>query len=267
MEESNEEIAERSSQQSNLPSCNVEESNEEITDLVGTIKDVEDSNMSPGTRRICVNKLIEIMMHLFDTSQCKLVHLEELVDAHESDILLPPRSQKKRSNLKKECKRQTEAMSRDLKNPPTWLEGSNTLNYDDMSRCMNAKKTIARADKQLAMRINAENDAGDDNNNMCNTVKVAARCSGSACTQIASSTTFLHREAGTDRLQELKDRVSVCCKGSKRRGRRLKQNLGLKMREGKKELSFRCFKWIAKKLLESDKKEDVFNHAFFLLDW
>ena len=281
MEESNETIVQRTSQQNQSPSnnieqineesvepsYNIEESNEQIIDLVGTVKEAEDSNISPCTRRIYINKLIEIMIHLFDTSQCKLAYLEELVDAHESDILLPVRSQKKRSNLKKECKRQIEAMSRDLKNPPIRLEGSDALNYDDISRYMNAKKTIVRADKQLVRRMNTENDEGDDNNNTCNTVKVAVRCSGSTYTQIASSIAFLYREVGIDRPQELKDRVSVYCKGSKRRGRRLKQNLGLKIREGKKELSFRCFKLIAKKLFESDKKEDVFNHTFFLLDW
>ena len=72
IEEFNEESAERTSQQSNLPSCNTEESNEEIADLVGTVKEAEDSNISPCTRRIYINKLIEIMTHIFDTSQCKL---------------------------------------------------------------------------------------------------------------------------------------------------------------------------------------------------
>ena len=40
----------------------MEDSNEEIADLVGTVKDVEDSNISPGTQRIYTNKLIEIMI-------------------------------------------------------------------------------------------------------------------------------------------------------------------------------------------------------------
>ena len=47
---------------------NIEDSIEYIADLVGTAKDAEDSNISPRTQWIYANKLIEIIMHLFNTS-------------------------------------------------------------------------------------------------------------------------------------------------------------------------------------------------------
>ena len=43
--------------------------NDSIINLVGSIKEVEDSNIAAGTRQTYQNRLIEIMTHLFDTKQ------------------------------------------------------------------------------------------------------------------------------------------------------------------------------------------------------
>ena len=63
------------------------------------------------------------------------------------------------------------------------------------------------------------------------------------------------------------DALSLCNKGSKRRGKKLKQNLGLKIEEGKKPMSFQVYSFLCKKMFESDKREHVFAHLFLVLDW
>ena len=46
-----------------------------------------------------------------------------------------------------------------------------------------------------------------------------------------------------------------------------KQKLGLKITEGKREMSKSAYSALAKILFESEAKEDVFAHLFLILDW
>ena len=64
----------------------------------------------------------------------------------------------------------------------------------------------------------------------------------------------------------MKAGISLYCKGSKRKGRQLKQDLGLEISEGKKPMSQEVFSSSAKKLFTSKKKEHIFAHLFLILD-
>ena len=64
-------------------------------------------------------------------------------------------------------------------------------------------------------------------------VQVAVRCSNSVYTGIGSAIAFLYRKCGIKRPEKLKDSISLYCKGSKRRRTTLKQQLALKINEGK----------------------------------
>ena len=63
------------------------------------------------------------------------------------------------------------------------------------------------------------------------------------------------------------DALSLHNKGSKRRGKKLKQNLGLKIEEGKQPMSFKVHSFLYKKLFESISREHVFARLFLILDW
>ena len=69
------------------------------------------------------------------------------------------------------------------------------------------------------------------------------------------------------RTTEIKEGMLVYYKGSKRKGRHLKQSLGLVISEGKKPMSREVYSFIAKKMFISEKREHIFNHLFLLLDW
>ena len=53
---------------------------------------------------------------------------------------------------------------------------------------------------------------------------------------ITSSVAYSHRQCGVTRPKKLTDALSLYNKGSKRRGKKLNQNLGLKLEEGKQPM-------------------------------
>ena len=61
--------------------------------------------------------------------------------------------------------------------------------------------------------------------------------------------------------------MKIFISGLQRTGLEEKQQLGLKIREGKKPMSVEVFEFLAKNLLHSKKKEDIFCHLFLVLDW
>ena len=93
------------------------------------------------------------------------------------------------------------------------------------------------------------------------------RCSNSVYTGIGSVIHFLYRQCGIEIPAKLKDSISLYCKGSKSCGATLKQQLVLKITEGKRPMSFEVYKFIAKGLFESSKKEHVFVNLFLILNW
>ena len=61
--------------------------------------------------------------------------------------------------------------------------------------------------------------------------------------------------------------MSLYYKGSKRKGRKLKQDLGLEITEGKKAMSKNVYSFLAEKMFHSRETEHIFAHLFLLLDW
>ena len=90
----------------------------------------------------------------------------------------------------------------------------------------------------LAARLAAEEgNTLEGNISGENQVKVAIRLGDSSYSAVQSAVSFLYRQSGIDRSEEIKEGVSLYCKGSKRKGRKLKQDLGLEISEGKKAMT------------------------------
>ena len=98
-------------------------------------------------------------------------------------------------------------------------------------------------------------------------VGVAVRLGGSTYSAIQISIYFLYRQSGIERPAELKGGISLCCKGSKRKGRQLKQDIGLEISEGKKQMNQDFFSFLANKFFTSKKKEHIFARLFLILYW
>ena len=79
-------------------------------------------------------------------------------------------------------------------------------------------------------------------------VYVAVRCSNYVYTGIGNAIAFLYRQCGIERPAKLNDSISLYCKGSKHRGATIKQQLVLKITDGKRPMSFEVYKFIAKGL-------------------
>jgi len=132
---------------------------------------------------------------------------------------------------------------------------------------MGTKRRVVNVDRDLANRLAAEEGASVVNAGGGGKVKVAVRLSDSSYSAIQSAISFLYRQCGCERPTEIKDGLALYCKGSKRKGRQLKQSLGLVISEGKKAMSREVYSFIAKKMFTSKRKEHIFAHLFLLLDW
>ena len=75
--------------------------------------------------------------------------------------------------------------------------------------------------------------------------------------------TLTHIAVPSDFDKEMKTYIA----GLQQTGIKEKQQLGLKLSEGKKPITQAAFKFLAKSLFISDKKEDIFLHLFLTLDW
>ena len=98
-------------------------------------------------------------------------------------------------------------------------------------------------------------------------VTVSVRCSNSVYSSIQSALSFLYRQSGFERPAELKNGVSLYCKGSKKLGAELKQKLALKIVEGKYPISKAVYSFLGKKMFQSGKKYYIFVQLFLVLDW
>ena len=78
-----------------------------------------------------------------------------------------------------------------------------------------------------------------------NQMKVAARLGDSSYSTVQSAVSFLFRQSGVEQSAEVNGGVSLYCKRSKRKGRKLKQDLGLEITEGKKPMSKEVYSFLA----------------------
>jgi hypothetical protein len=208
------------------------------------------------------------MIFLFEEHPEKLVNLEKLKEEDEKD------TNRRQLNLRKECRNQLQQMKRTVKNSPIFLSGDNSIDYKIVSQFMNTKSKKVEVDRSLVENLQREQqgeeinrDAIIDGNEEGEDVTVYVRCSNSVYSGIQSALSFLYRQSGFERPAELKNGVSLYCKGSKRLGAELKQKLALKIVEGKKPMSKAVYSFLAKKMFESEKKEYIFAHLFLVLDW
>ena len=193
-------------------------------------------------------------------------------------------------------------MTRTEKNCPVVVTGENCSDYSFISNYMNMKSKVVKVDKKLAEQATGERsqrrqgrgegavigkEEGGDNNGEDavmgrenvqeqedgngdaaeGDVEVAVRFSNYVYTGIGVAIAFLYRQCGIEIPAKSKDSISQYCKGSKRRGETLKQQLALKITEGRRPMSFEVYKFIAKGLFYLSKKEHVFLHLFLILYW
>ena len=232
--------------------------NDTILDLTGTTRDVEDSHIGTTTRKTYIRTCVDFMLFLFDSHPLLLVDLEEL---REESLI-------GRKNLKLKCKKLIESISRTEHNSPIRLTGDDSLTYNHIASFMNTKRRVVTVNADVAARMAAEEgNTLEGNPNEENQVKVAVRLGDSSYSAVQSAVSFLYRQSGVERSAEVKGGVSLYCKGSKRKGRKLKQDLGLEITEGKKPMSKQVYSFLAKILFTSKDPEHIFAHLFLLLDW
>ena len=237
-------------------------------DLTGNTQEVENNHVGAGSREVYIRALINFMFFLFDNHRDKLVYTDLLEEAHQQDESSRPRK-KTRPKLRKEMKKQLNAMNRREKNPPIHLDGANSITYKEISDFMNTKKNIVDVDKDLAVNFanNSEEASVLSRNTVGETIRVAVRQSDSAYSSIASAIAFLYRQSGCERPEEIKHGLSLYCSGSRRKGKQMKQGLALRLTEGKTKMNIATYKFIARHLFQSAKKEHIFAHLFLVLDW
>lgn len=235
---------------------------DEIHDFMGTTQSVEDSHIVSNTRNTYNRSLTDFMIYLFSSSINKLVDPESLIAAKAIDDQRGTEKQRKAKRaFRAECIRQLKRMNRVEGNPPIHLSGPNAIIYEDIARYMGTKRRIVSVDPALANRLAAEEGASVVNGaGGGGRVRVAVRLSDSSYSAVQSAISFLHRQCGLERTTEIKDGLALYCKGSKRKGRQLKQSLGLVINEGKKPMSQEVYSCLEKNV--HIKKERTYLFAF-----
>ena len=163
-------------------------------------------------------------------------------------------------------------MNHAAKNPPIKLEGASCLMYNDIAEFMGTNRRILTVNRDLATNVLNDgaadvltrNEGGAD---LEATLDVEVRLGDRTYSAIKSTISFLYRQSGIERPMELRDEIIIYCKGSKRKGILLKQDTGLDISDGKKQIPQEVFRFLANKLFTSKKKENIFAHLILILDW
>ena len=242
-----------------------------VLDLTGTTQTVEDSHIGASTRKNYIRTLVDFMIFMFDSNiYCSLlIDHEELENAHALDMVMPVRRRRSRKKLKLMCAAQLKKMTRVLHNSPVRLSGDNSLNYGHIAAFMNTKSKVIKVDADIAKRIAEEEGTvfNTDQVNIDGMVDVSIRLGDSSYSAVQSAISFLFRQSGVERSEAVKGGVSLYCKGSKRKGRKIKQDLGLEISEGKKHMTKAVYSYLADKFFNSKEPEHIFAHLFLVLDW
>jgi hypothetical protein len=124
---------------------------------------------------------------------------------------------------------------------------------------------------EMVEQDDASGDEADGKTEPCTTetekVEVLIPLSMSTYTNIRSSVAFLYRECKVPMPQDMTNSLSKYMKGTKRMSRKMKQTLSLKISEGKKVMTREVYYFISRLFMESSRKEHVFSHVFFCIDW
>jgi len=235
-------------------------SDQAIVDLSGDTTTIENAHIVQSTRDGYVHSLAHFLVYLFDHSHARIKTdaLERLGLEDAKDKKLPTEKQRNaRKNLINGAKEELRKMKRtaDGATCPVMLQ---SLQYEDIVGFMNTKK------KKVTVAYELANVTGSE---ASRSVDALVRCSDSTYSGITSAIAFLYAESNNTMPVALKANISRYVKGSKRHGRRLKQDLGLKLTEGKSPISKRVYEKTAEYLFKSEKKEHIFAHMFLILDW
>jgi hypothetical protein len=129
---------------------------------------------------------------------------------------------------------------------------------------------LARFKKVIHSRKEKDNNAtgpptniGEQNGEDPILVRMSTSTYEGECAALAN----LFKKTGCKREEIMWNKLSQYKKGCRRAIANEKQELGLRLSEGKKVLSFRGYKKMAMKLFESGKKEHIAAHLFLILDW
>ena len=163
-------------------------------------------------------------------------------------------------------------MNRAAKTIPIKLKGAGYLVYNDIAEFMGTKRIIVTVNRDKAKTF--VNDGEEDELTLNEggadleaTLDVEVRLGDRTYSAIESTISFLYRQSGIERPMELRDEIIIYCKGSKRKGILLKQDTGLDISDGKKQIPQEVFRFLANKLFTSKKKENIFAHLILILDW
>jgi len=254
-----------------------------ILDLSGDVEDVEKSCIVSSTRAGYLLTLCAFMGFLLDTAPVRLKddvrQALETADAKDK-ALVNPRTKARRPNLYAAAKLELNKMTRtdDGSTSPIILKGTQQLTYADIASFMGTKKKKVTVSSALAQRSRQGSapavapaatvpaavavPAAESS-----TTSAFVRCSDSTYNAIRNAVTFLYTESNNIVPSDMKTSLSRYAKGSKRLSRKLKQNLGLKLTEGKAAMSKKVYTFLAQYLFKSRKQEHIFAHMFLILDW
>ena len=223
-----------------------------ILNLTRTTRDVEDSYIRTSTRNKYARTYVDFIIFLFDSHPILLIDLEVLRQANVIDLNLPV--QRTQKNLNVMCHTLIECINRKEHNYLIRLIRDGSLIYDRIAAFMNTKRRVITVNVDIAARLAAEDEnmlqGNTDSNNQ---VKVAVRLGDSSYSAVQSTVLFLFRQSGVEQSAEVKGGVNLYCKGSKIKGRKLKQDLGLEIKDGKNPMSKEVYSFLAKKYLLAER--------------
>lgn len=252
---------------------------------------VEKSNIQPGTRQGYFNKLILLVQFCFDhTSYHDLIqtHLvNDLIVANDKDRNLPQKKAKQRKHLRKAITKMLKNMKRyDPTSSPIRLSRVNPtdriLAYEDLVAFMSTFKKEEKVNGKLAYQFQVvveelsstiddedleepitSNSVPDEDGEII----VSIRQEFSTYDTIRSAVTHLYTATAVEMPSLLKSSLALYIRGAKRLNKLSKQMLGLDLTEGKKGMSKEVYRKICEILFRSNKKEHLFAHLFFVLEW
>ena len=155
-------------------------------------------------------------------------------------------------------------------NNPIIIEGKNAISYFVVRDYMSSKYNEVWVDRDSAEEY-IWSSASKKEIKECDVVDgrvlVNTQQSQSQYDGIRSAVVSLYKLTHVQIPEEFSREMTGYIAGLQRTGLDEKQKLGLKLREGKKPITREGYKFLAKLLFYSDKKEDIFAHLFLVLDW
>jgi len=145
------------------------------------------------------------------------------------------------------------------------------LTYQMVRDYMAEKSNEVEVDRKCAIEyLKAINDGGeinitDDMDAGNGKLRVIVYQSESAYNGLRSAVAWVYKLARME--MPFANNIGIYINGLKRNIAAAKQHLGLKITEGKAQMTEDAYELIAEHLFKSGKKEDILYHLIFLLDW